>query len=1037
MKPISVEMSAFGPYKDSVVIDFSKIGENGIFLITGDTGAGKTTIFDAIVFALYGSVSGSNRQVTTVRSDFADENTQTYVELVFSHKGKIYKVRRNPQYERPKKSGEGTTTQLADAFIEQDGKVLATGIVNVDNKVKEILSIDVKQFKQISMLAQGEFLKILFAESKERTEIFRKIFDTYIYEDIKNKLNDKQKEAYTKLNNYKTKFLTNTNNIKWNEEPDFIKALSEKNIHTYIKDILALLEIEVEKNEEENKEIEKDVKKLDKEQKEKELKIKNSEEINSNFIKLEELVKTEKELKEEKKEFEEKQKIVDQTVKIQALVFPKKELLEKVISEIKIIKQEDQENEEYLKELNEVESEYKEKDKKVKELKKYADEYKKIELDVEKYKEEIENIENVETKFVAIERDNVNLAILKQREEKILKLKDILKEYEVLNEKNEETKEELKKALEVENQIKEREILSKAFDVKNTEYRLAEDKYKEEENKFYREQAGVLADKLEEGKPCPVCGSTHHPELAKKSNALSKEELEKLKVDLEIIEKEKNKANEKLTIKSAQIDTLNKDLKYDNSKVTLIDYINGIKETSEKEEKLIEEKFEEANKLHLNITEQRLKINEFDYDEFKTEFDQKLKNVEENLTKNTTLVDNFKKSMKKEFSAKTEIKEYAKDVKENFEKINENFSKIEEKICDLYYEIEDIYVDIEDFNFEEFKEKYEEEKQKHSKKLIECNTKKLNFSKQLESKQKENEKAQKDYDEAYKKLGFETEKEYKDAILDEDEIEEAKEDIENYNKACIETNTKIKELREVLKDKEKIYLEKDKEELQNLTIDLAKKKEQYIYINSKFTMNKQVLENLSSDAEEVKKQIDLYTILEELYRTASGTLSGKKKIEFEQYVQAAYFDMILVEANKRLVKMTSSRFELVRKENAVKLSDKIGLDLEVIDNYTGKRRDVKSLSGGESFKAALSLSLGVSDVIQSYSGGVVVDTLFIDEGFGSLDVESREQAINTLNMLTDNNKLIGIISHVTELKERIDKKIIIRKTAEGSKVSFE
>ena len=1037
MKPISVEMSAFGPYKDSVLIDFSKIGENGIFLITGDTGAGKTTIFDAIVFALYGSVSGSNRQVATVRSDFADENTQTYVELIFSHKGKVYKVRRNPQYERLKKSGEGTTTQLADAFIEQEGKVLATGVVNVDNKVKDILSIDVKQFKQISMLAQGEFLKILFAESKERTEIFRKIFDTYIYEDIKNKLNDKQKEAYTKLNNFKTKFLTNTNNIKWNEEPDFIDILSEKNIHNYIKDILELLEIEVKENEKENKKIDEEVKKIDKKQKEIELKIKSSEEINSNFIKLDELIKLENELKEEKKEFDSKQKLVNQTIKIQSLVLPKKELLEKVTSEIKTLNEENQENEVTLKELNETEVEYKEKDKKVKELKKYAEDYKKIELDIEKYQAEKENIVSIETKLIAIERDNVNLVVLKQKEEKLLKLKDTIKEYETLNEKSKKTNEELKKATEVENQINEREILSKIFEEKNIEYRAAEDKYKEEENKFYRGQAGVLAEKLEEGKPCPVCGSTHHPEIAQKSNALSKEELEKLKLELQVIEKEKNKANENLTIKNTQIDTLNKDLKYDSSKISLIEYIKEIKETSEKEGELIKEKLEEANKLHLNITEQRLKIEEFNYDEFKSGFDQKLKSVEENFTKNTTLVENFTKNMKKEFSAKTEIKEYAKDVKENFEKINENFSKIEEKICDLYYEIEDIYVDIEDFNFEEFKEKYEEEKQKHSKKLIECNTKKLNFSKQLESKQKENEKAQKDYDEAYKKLGFETEKEYKDAILDEDEIEEAKEDIENYNKACIETNTKIKELKEVLKDKEKIDLEKDREELQNLTIELAKKKEQYIYINSKFTMNKQVLENLSSDAEEVKKQIDLYTILEELYRTASGTLSGKKKIEFEQYVQAAYFDMILVEANKRLVKMTSSRFELVRKENAAKLSDKIGLDLEVIDNYTGKRRDVKSLSGGESFKAALSLSLGVSDVIQSYSGGVVVDTLFIDEGFGSLDVESREQAINTLNMLTDNNKLIGIISHVTELKERIDKKIIIKKTAEGSKVSFE
>lgn len=1037
MKPISIEMSAFGPYEDSVVIDFSKIGENGIFLITGDTGAGKTTIFDAIVFALYGSVSGSNRQVSTVRSDFANENTQTYVELVFSHKGKIYKVRRNPQYERPKKSGEGTTTQLADAFIEQDGKVLTTGVVNVDNKVKDILSIDVKQFKQISMLAQGEFLKILFAESKERTEIFRKIFDTYIYEDIKNKLNDKQKEAYTKLNNYKTKFLTNTNNIKWSEKPDFIEIVNEKNIHTYIKDILELLETEVETNKKENKEIDKKVVELDKVQKEKELKFKSSEEINSNFTKLDELFKNEEEQKKQKEKFESKQKLVNQTLKIQASVLPKQELLEKVRDEIKSLNKEMQINEENLKELNEDECEYKEKDKKVKELKKYSDEYQKIKLDVEKYSEEIAAVKNIEIKVDEIEQYKSDLEILKRKEDGLLKLKESIKEYKFLVENNEKTREELNKALEVEGKFKEREILAQNFEVKNNEYRVAEDKYKEEENKFYREQAGILAEKLEEGKPCPVCGSTHHPDVAIKSNALSKEELEKLKIQLQGIEKEKNTANEKLTITNTQIETLNKDLKYDSSKTALIDYIKNIKEHLEKEEQAIEEKYNEAAELYLNITEEKLKIDEFEYDEFKAKFDKKLKIVEENLTKNTTLVENFKNNMKKEFSEKVDIKKYAKEVKENFEKINEKLSKNKEKICELYYEIEDMHVDIEDFDFEKFKEEYEEKKQKHSKKLIECNTQKVNFAKQLENKGKEEERVKKEYEDAYQKLGFETEKNYKESILGEDEIEEYKESIENYNKLCIETNTKIEELKEILNGKEKSNLEKDKKELDNLLIELEKKKEEQININTKFSTNKEILEILNKDSEEVKKQIDVYSMLEELYKTASGTLSGKKKIEFEQYVQAAYFDMILVEANKRLVKMTSSRFELVRKENAAKLSDKIGLDLEVIDNYTGKRRDVKSLSGGESFKAALSLSLGVSDVIQSYSGGVVVDTLFIDEGFGSLDVESREQAINTLNMLTDNNKLIGIISHVTELKERIDKKIIINKTAEGSKVSFE
>ena len=193
MKPLSIEISAFGPYKDCIKIDFRKIGENGIFLITGDTGAGKTTIFDAIVFALYGNVSGSNRQVSSVRSDFADPDTKTYVKLEFSHKGKVYIVERNPQYERIKKSGNGTTTQGADASIETNGEVLTTGISNVDRKVQEILGIDVKQFKQISMLAQGEFLKILFADSKERTEIFRKIFDTYIYQNITRILESKKK----------------------------------------------------------------------------------------------------------------------------------------------------------------------------------------------------------------------------------------------------------------------------------------------------------------------------------------------------------------------------------------------------------------------------------------------------------------------------------------------------------------------------------------------------------------------------------------------------------------------------------------------------------------------------------------------------------------------------------------------------------------------------------------------------------------------------------------------------------------------------
>ncbi len=897
MKPLNIEISAFGPYKSCITIDFTKIGENGIFLITGDTGAGKTTIFDAIMFALYGNVSGSNRQVNSIRSDFAEPETKTYVSLTFSHKEKIYTVSRTPQYERPKKSGEGTTTQLSEASLEADGEILVTGINNVDQKIQEILGIDVKQFKQISMLAQGEFLKILFADSKDRTEIFRKIFDTYIYDNITKKLKSKQSEAFIQLSSYKTQFLTNTKNIKWSKEPEFLKILSDKNIHSYIKDILKLLEIEVKQNKEEKENINKDVEKFEKDLKNKELKINNAEEVNNGFVRLEDLLKVKSNQDAEKEIYHDKQKQVENTQKILSTVLPKEQMYKKVQNEIESINKNIKLNNEQLKILNKNEEGFKEK------------------------------------------------------EDKILKLKAVLQEYNMLNENFEKIKQEREKALDTEKVSKEREKVSKEFENKNKIFREIEDKYKEAEDKFYRSQAGILAETLEEGKKCPVCGSTHHPEPAEKSEALTKAELDKLKKEKELKEQEKNKSNEQVTMITAKIDTLVKSLDFDSEKENLAEYIKRMNEKYASHKNEIDKKLSESQELYNNITEKKLDINKF--------------------------------------------------------------------------------------NFDKFKEEYEEAKKEHLRKITECNTKNSEFLKTLDEKNKDSEKLKIEYENAYKSIGFESEAIYKENVMNEQKLNSTIEEIQKYKDKCIEINTKIEELKENLKDKHKVDIKKDKEEFEELKIKLNDLKHEQISLNSKYISNNEILKILNKDSKDVIKQTELYLILDDLYKTASGTLAGKRRIEFEQYVQATYFDMILIEANKRLVKMTSNRFELVRKENALKLSEKIGLDLEVIDNYTGKRRDVKSLSGGEAFKAALSLSLGVSDVIQSYSGGVVVDTLFIDEGFGSLDTESREQAINTLNLLTDNNKLIGIISHVTELKERIDKKIIIEKTSNGSEIHFE
>lgn len=1036
MKPLNLEISAFGPYKNKIEIDFTKIGENGIFLITGDTGAGKTTIFDAIVFALYGESSGSNRKGISVRSDFADGNTATYVILKFSHKDKIYKIERNPQYERPKKNGEGTTTQIADASIFEDDEVLATGVNNVEKKVQEILGIDVKQFKQISMLAQGEFLKILFAESKDRTEIFRKIFDTYVYEDIKNKLRSKQSEAYMNLNSFKTQFLTNANNIRWQEKPGFMSAINEKNVHTYTKDVLELLQDEVENDKKKIDEINEEFKKIDEDVKQRELKILEAEKINANFIRLNELKQRSEEQIAKKETYENKQKQIQNTQKIKELVLPKEQIYKKIQNEVNEINLQAKENSHILDELNITEKEFENKDIKVNELKIKSEDLKKQSEKINKFSEEIKNINEILNTISEHDKYSEIINIANEKEEKILKLKDILSEYAKLNEEKEKIAEENSKAQEIELTFKEREIANKDFDTIIDEYRKIEDCYRLEEDKFYKGQAGILAENLEEGQKCPVCGSTHHPELAVKSETLSKEELDKLKIKKEEIEDRKNKSNEKLSAINAKLDTLIKNINVDSKNENLNEYLAKINLNLENIKKGITSKYEEANNLYINITEEKLNIEDFDYDSFKSEFDSRKKIVQEKIIQCNAIVDNFSKNMKKELSAKTDIKEYAQEVKDNYEKIQREFSSISETICDLYYDIEKATISIDEFDFDEFKEKYEQSKKEYSKKITECKTKQNEYIKNIALKDKELENSKIEYENAYKSLGFENEEIYKENILDENALDVAIKEVQKYNETCIEVQTQIKELSDTLKNKEVVNLEKDKEEFEKAKNDFEQVKQKQLDINSKYINNLEINKSLKENSTYLIKQIEEYALLEDLYKLASGNSVGKRKIDFEEYVQSAYFDMILIEANKRLVKMTGNRFELVRKESG-KLNEKLGLDLEVIDNYTGKKRDVKSLSGGESFKAALSLSLGVSDIIQSYSGGVVVDTLFIDEGFGSLDTESREQAINTLYLLADNNKLIGIISHVTELKERIDKKIIIEKTQEGSNIKIE
>lgn len=895
MKPLNLKMSAFGPYKNEVEINFKKLGTNNIFLITGDTGAGKTTIFDAISYALFNEVSGSNRPITSLRSKFATIE-DTYVELEFEHKGKEYKIRRVPEYERTKKTGEGTTRNIADAYLEYEDKII-TGVKNVNDKIIELIGINAKQFKQISMLAQGEFIKILFAESKDRTEIFRKIFETNIYEQISTNLSILSTETKKDVDRLKTIFQTNTSNIRWIEKPVAINLIDLKKITKLdIDEILNLIEKEIQTNKEKVKEEEKEDEKLKKEIEKLREKIKKIEEQNEKVKKYKQYLEENKELKEKAKEIKEKEANIEISQSILQKVMPKQQIVNEKQKELKNNMNKRQVLEKEIKDGEIIEQENKNKIIKLNELKEILEGYKNI-------KEKSKNIEDMFLLITQIEKDQKN-------KEKYVK------QYEELN----------------------------------NQYIEMDKQYKEEEDKFFREQAGIIAQRLEKGKPCPVCGSIEHPNKAiKNDDVLSEEELKKL-------EEEKNKLeNKRNTIKNETISL--------NAKI-------------EATIKMIPE----SNKQDFNLQDFEKQINE-------TKDRQELE---------------------------------IQNLKESFENICLVLTKKKENIDKI--------------NFDETKQIIEKQINEQNNKLLENRVKLKECNALIETQEKSLELVQQEYLNAIKELGFKDEKNYKEKTLKEADIEKIKQEIEQYKEKVTTIKTRLEDVKKELKEKEIVDVTQDIEQLEQSS---QKQKEAEKQINNKkasISFNKDTNKKLKETAIELIYKMDKMAKIEELAKIANGTANRKTKITFEQYVQATYFDMVISEANKRLLSMTDNRYLLIRKKKADKISEKIGLDLNVIDNYNGQERDVKSLSGGESFKAALSLALGLSDVIQSYSGGVLVDTLFIDEGFGTLDAESREQAINTLVNLAGSNKLIGIISHVEELQERIDKKIIVEKGQDGSNI---
>ena len=890
MKPIKLTMSGFGPYASTVEVDFTKFGNSGLFLIAGDTGAGKTTIFDGICFALYGKDSADKRDGKSLRSKYASEKTLTSVELEFNDKGKTYTIYRQPA--QPRANGGKSELNREDHLTLPDGKVI-NGSKEVEKKIKEIIGLDEDQFRQIAMIAQGDFQKLIKADTKNRREIFRTIFKTDLYESFKKNLSEKYKQLTDDIKDQGVRL------------EQLLKRVKEDDVNeTNVVDVLEKL---IDKEKEQLKLAQEELKKVEKQFNEQTAQLAKIETLkdkkkrsNELKVKLEKLIISYNELKKENDELSKQADIYEQKKKETTLLESK-------------LEQYDQ--------LDKISSSKKENDDKLKtissDIQTVRSSIKKNEDIINKYKDELAKMEHIEDTIIALNKKINDKTNQVSELDKLVKIKDQL-------------------------DIAEKELVTKQqqFQADQTNWQKLYERYENLNQQFLNEQAGIIACALKDGMACPVCGSLDHPKLATiHITDLSEDKVKKLKNEVD-------KANEKRNQSSAAAGEIKGSV--DNLKQQCLDQQQSL------------------DLEDLSVISDIVKQAKDELDKTKAE-----------LTK----VSKDKKQKDKFLSDVDKITKDLTDDKEKLSKLENERTQIEVNSTSLDQQYQTIRSSL----------KYDDKKQA-DKALKTLNNEINAYQKQKEEINNKLTKA------SGEKQSCETQI----RLLDEE--------TKNYDEVSY---TKLFET---------------KEETSSLKDELSQKK-------SLITIELKDHENILKDVKVIivkKKKLDeKLAVLNPLKQTVDGNIDGNDRLSLEAYVQAHYFDRIIQRANVHFNKMSSSQYDLERKSESQDKRSQSGLELWVVDHYNGTRRDVSTLSGGESFEASLSLALGLSEEIQASAGGIRMESMFIDEGFGTLDKEVLKKAIEVLNSLSDDNKLIGIISHVEQLKDSIDKQLLVTKAKSG------
>ena len=925
MKPLKLTMSAFGSYAGKNVIDFTG-QQQGIFLITGDTGAGKTTIFDAITYALYNQTSGGERNGNMMRSQYAQPETETYVELEFLYRGQTYRVRRNPDYKITKTLKNGKIReQKVPHSVEltmPDGTVFPEKKNATDAKIIEILGLTADQFSQIVMIAQGDFLKLLYTKSDERKMIFSKLFRTDIYWKIQENLRRKSMEMDERIQENDRAFEQEKSRIillpESEELPldELVERLRER-----LKDALKEQNLRRANVEELNK------------------KITKYEEINKLFVSLEKIRQTGKELEARQAESKERRQQIENARKADKVLVAEQQNLRQqqeveqsaqAIAKMTETLANDQEMFETLK-TQQQEAEAKQK-------REAADIQKKM-LALEQSFPSYEALQNARSEEQQAKKVWEDLG--KISEESFHKKKAGIAALKEQQKQQEQVVEQTKKNW-------EQTSLSASESAKHYEHMY---------EAFLKEQAGILAENLSAGCPCPVCGSTVHPDPAKLSDhAVTELEVEQAK-------KTRAAAEEKRDLAYAAF---------------------------------------EAEKTEKQKLAQAVEKEEADFVLAQTIAKQQRKEAEQNYVSLQKIAEQIREKLV--YPSLAEAKKQYAAMQKALEAAEQEIAKKRQKVSEL----------AEAMNTLKGQKLAEEENQKTAKKLA--------------------VKTEKEYAKLLEKSGFVSEETYHLAILPERSRSKLEREEKEYESQCLRQQSEQKLLEKQVSGKTYTDTTELNEQLKAEKQALKETEKTYMELHTAYENDRSVLQNCAVYLEKGKKLESEDQVIKSLSKTANGRLSGSAKIDFETYIQRQYFKQIIHEANKRLLTMSNHQFILKLKEEAnTGRKTNEGLDLSVYSLVTDSERDVKTLSGGESFLAALAMALGLSDIVERSAGAIHPDMMFIDEGFGSLDAQSRQQAIEVLGELAGDSRMVGIISHVTELKEQIDRKLVVSRTDKGSR----